>query len=144
MNANAALSPPMLRLKQWMTLSTFLYAASGLTFAVLPDVVTDIVNFNTRILGLTDTPPSSERFWLTLACSMMMMLVVCCAMVARDVVGNLNVTKVVIISKFTSTGLGLLYFLLGAHHGGLLVVGETDLPLGIVTLVLFNAARKSA
>jgi hypothetical protein len=139
-----ALPPKTAVLKLWMTFSALLYAGSGLVFAVAPGFVGDIVRFSTRLVGLPDTPPSTERFWLTLSVSMMVMLVVCCAMVARDVVTNMSFCVPVIFSKFTSTFLGVLYFVLAEHHGAVLVIGATDLPLGIVTWVLWNQARREA
>jgi hypothetical protein len=127
-----------------MTISAVLYAVSGLAFAAAPGLVLDLIHVFTRLVGLPDTPASTERFWLTLAVSMMMMLVVCCAMVARDVERNIAFCVPVIFSKFTSTILGALYFAAGPHHGALLVTGATDLPLGIVTLLLWLRARGKA
>jgi len=140
----AALSPQLTRLKQWMTLCAALYAGSGLVFAVAPGFVRDLMLIFTRLVGLPDMPASTERFWLTLSVSMMVMLVVSCTMVARDAGKNLAFCVPVICSKFTSTLLGFLYFLLGEPQGALLVIGVTDLPLGIVTLLLWQQARKVA
>ncbi len=124
-----------------MTFSTALYAVSGLGFAAAPGLTLEGIGILTRLVGLADTPPSTERFWLTLSISMMLMLVLCCGMVARDVARNLDFCIPVFCSKFCSTLLGALYFAGFERHGALLAIGWSDLPLGIVTLVLWRRAR---
>jgi len=138
-----SLTAQQTRLKQWMTLCSPMYLVAGLVFALAPGFTMDLVHISSRMVGLPDTPASTERFWLTLAVSMMMMLTVCCALVARDVVTMMPVCLVVVVSKFTSTLLGILYFAMGEHHGALIVIGTTDFPLGVVTLILWLQAKKS-
>ncbi len=130
-------------LGRWMGISAFLYATSGAFFAVAPDRVFDLIHLFTRMVGLPDSPYPAERFWLTLAISMMLMLTMCCTMVARDPVAYLDVTMVVVASKFMSTTMGLTYYLAHASHPALLMIGLTDLPLGVVTLVLYRRAKEA-
>ena len=74
---------------------------------------------------------------------MMLMLTMCCAMVARDPVAYLDVTMVVVASKFMSTAMGLIYYQLNAADPALLMIGLTDLPLGVVTLLLYRRAKEA-
>ncbi|MBI5497870.1 MAG: hypothetical protein HY904_22875 [Deltaproteobacteria bacterium] len=135
------MGPAHARLRAFMTLSLGLYVAGGLLFLLGQPWLFDVFHLATRPLGLMDTPAPTERFWLALAVSMMVMLCVCCELVRRDPVGHLDFCIPVIMSKFTSTVLGLAFFVLAARHSAYLVIGLTDLPLGVITLVLWRAAR---
>lgn len=131
------------RLRAWMMFSTFAYASAGLFFALVPEAVLLLTGWITGHLGLPDTPPAAERFWLTLAVSMMVMLTVCSALVAKDVFRNHVLCIPVMVSKFTSSFLGVAYFALHARHGALLIIGLIDLPLGLITYVLWRNLRRA-
>ena len=131
-------------LQTWMKISTLLYAVGGTAFAVAPHFVFALMNAGGAVLGLRETPLQTERFWLCLAVSMMMMLVVCCTLVAQDPKRHLALCIPVFISKFTSTLMGLMCFVMDAPLGSYLTIGWTDLPLGIITLWLWRRAQADA
>ncbi|MEW5854581.1 MAG: hypothetical protein AB2A00_37745 [Myxococcota bacterium] len=135
------MSPAHRQLQTWMTFSLALYVVGGLLFLFGHPWLFDLLNLAGRMLGLPDTPAPVERFWLTLSISMMVMLCVCCEMVRRDPVRNVDFCIPVFFSKFTSTLLGLVFFVLHARYVAYLSIGLTDLPLGVVTLLLWRKTR---
>jgi len=137
------LSPEEVLLTKFLRFCAVLYGVSGVGFAVLHPVMFDLVRPITDLLGLTATPAPSERFWLTLSLSMMLMLVVCCTLGARDIRRNQDMCIPIIFSKFCSTLCGVLFFVAAAPYGMYLTIATTDLPLGIVTLILWRRARAS-
>jgi hypothetical protein len=132
------------RLAAWMRVSLVLYAFGGLFFFLGTDLLFDLVNVGSRLLGLAEIPKSTERFWLTLSLSMMLMLCVCCLMNIRDPSRHRDFAVPVIFSKFLSSFMGLVFFLVHARYGAYLAIGLSDLPLGVVTLHLWRQAKSSS
>ena len=62
------------QLKIFLAISAMTYLVVGLAFAIMPVRIFEAFNVISRILtpGLKETPLSAERFWLSLAFSMMM------------------------------------------------------------------------
>lgn len=138
------LSPDELLLQKWLRLCSPLYLVAGLAFVATHAVMFEWLAPITDLLGLQRTPNPSERFWLALTMSMMLMLSVCCFLGAKDVRRNLDMCIPVFLSKFCSTVCGVLFFAFSAPFGMYLLIATTDLPLGIVTYVLWKRVRGAA
>lgn len=131
-------------LAQWLKICSPLYAVAGLAFVATHAVMFEWLRPITDLLHLDPTPNPTERFWLALSTSMMLMLTVCCALGARDIRRNIDMCIPVFMSKFCSTICGILFFAAAAPFGMYLLIATTDLPLGIVTFVLWRRARGAA
>lgn len=128
------------RLAAWLKLCAPLYAVAGLFFLATHGIMFDMLRPISDLLHLEPTPNPVEKFWLALSSSMMLMLTLCCWLGAKDIRRNRDMCIVIFCSKFCSTLLGFIFFATHAPFGMYLLIASTDLPLGIVTLVLWRKA----
>lgn len=121
-----------------------MYAGTALVFLAAPRLLFEEINASGRLLGLPDTPESTEKFWLALTISMMTMLCVCCAYVVRDPVGNADFCVPIVFGKLAGSVVGLGAFFLWQPYPAHLTIATTDVPLGIVTFVLWRGVKGAA
>ena len=135
------LSPQELRLGRFAGLCSALYAVGGVFFAVFPGAT-----FRIAGLGSEAALTPEVRFWQILAVSMMAGLSVACAVAARSPRERRAALLPVLAAKLTSSSLALVAFALapaGALHSpwrALFAVVATDLPLFVVTAVVYRSA----
>ncbi len=134
------------RLRLWLLVTGIAYVLSGLAFVLAPDQILGLLNASARLVapGLPPVPihdAAPERFWLALAGSMMATIATCALYAAQDIEKRRDMAVPIVVSKLTSSVLGLAFFAASAHHLAYVDIATTDLPLGVVTLVLWLRAR---
>lgn len=129
------------RLQIWCRISIVLYAGTTLVFLFLPGLLFAEMNFTGRLLGLPETPEPTEKFWLSLTISMMVMLCVCCAYVIRDPVRNADFCVPIVFGKIAGSLVALGAFLLWKPYPAHLTIVTTDVPMGVVTWILWRAVK---
>jgi hypothetical protein len=128
-----------------MTASAWAYALAGLAFALLPDLPRDLAErFWLGLPCCSDwraMAPGQGDPWLALGVSMMATIATCSWLAGRDPVRLADCALPVVVSKATSSLAGLSLFVFQAQHPLYVTVATTDLPLCVVTLVLWRRAR---
>lgn len=125
----------------WMRISFVLYAGTTMVFIFAGRLLFRLVDAQGALFGLPPSPEPTERFWFSLTISMMVMLMVCCAYVARDVRRNLDFCVPIVFGKFAGSAAALASFVLMAPYPVHITVVTTDVPMGVVTLVLWWRVR---
>lgn len=138
---------PLRKLGWWLILSGGVYAVAGLAFVLIADQVLGWINALSALLlpGLPLIPihpQSPERFWLVLAGAMMATIAACGIYGGSGVGRRFELAVPIVVSKLTSTVLGVAFFVGSAPHFAYLVIAATDLPIGIVTWVLYRRAAR--
>ncbi len=91
----------------------------------------------------------SGKFWLSLTVSMMATITVLSLMIYADVRKNFRMAIPLVTAKFTSSLFGLGFFIAGFTCAGTgwntlanLIILFSDLPLGVLMLVLYRMVKK--
>ena len=97
--------------RNFMGISAITYFIAGLAFFLAPNLILKAINLASRILipSLPPIPLAVEKFWLTLAFSMMMTITAICYLVRLNVRKNIHLTLPLLIAKATSS-LSALFF----------------------------------
>jgi uncharacterized membrane protein len=140
---DAPLAAPERHLRIFMGICAAAYAVGGLVFLAGNDRVLDSLN---RIGAAAGFPaaPLGDRFWLSLAGSMMLCIATCSYLAWRDVRRHRAMCLPVVVAKAVSTAAGVTFFLASGKVFAYLVVALTDFPLFAATLWLYLRARKAA
>jgi len=132
--------------KQLVTLMrwwAFLFIGAGAVFAVFPDQVTKYINLVGRTVFSWSAPPilpSTEKFWLILAVSLMTVLVISAIKAQANIVKNIFYVKIIILSKLASTIGYVTAFLMLEHSFGYLVGAIVDGTIMIITWIFYKRA----
>jgi hypothetical protein len=122
-----------------MRLWSVLFGLMGLFFIVSPQIFTEFLNrFSHLLSGGNDIPLPypAERFWYSLAVSLMVTITYLSFVASRDIRRNFHCVIAVLICKFTSTLFFLLAFASGLRSAGYLVSGLlSDGPIFLITLI---------
>jgi hypothetical protein len=134
---------PRRALALWLTTTGWIYVGGGLVFVLLPDLLLGSINQTGALIapGLAPIPlhpDGPERFWLVLSGAMMATIATCALLAARDIERRAILALPIVVSKLTSTVLGLSFFAASKAHLAYATIALTDLPLGIVTLWLYR------
>jgi hypothetical protein len=132
----------------WMRISLWTYAFGVVFFLALGAYIPAAINyvsarlFTLPLYPLPLTVPEGA-FWRALSVSMMAMLTWICGAVCRDQRANANLVPILLVSKFCSTA---VFFVLFIMHGHLAyVVGwVTDGPIFLLTAFLWFQALPGA
>ena len=122
------------------------FVIAGLIFVLAPDYLTvgldrlGQILFGTPVRLLPDGPP--ERFWLALTTSMMANISVISFLVWRDVKRFKLLMIPLLVSKLTSSIMGLAFYFGAAHYFSHLVIFATDFPLFVVGTVFYVKIRE--
>ncbi|MFN7972967.1 MAG: hypothetical protein U0166_11555 [Acidobacteriota bacterium] len=130
-------------LVRWAWISLVLYGGCTLVFLFGRGPLFATINATGRLFGLPETPPSTEMFWLALTISMMTMLCVCCVMIGRDVRRNVDFCIPIVFGKIGGALVGILAFALWRPYPAHVTIALTDVPMGLVTWVLWSRARRA-
>jgi hypothetical protein len=126
------------------------FIAAVLVFIIMPGPMFAVMN----AVSLTFFPSlpmasDSGKFWLSLTVSMMATITVLSFMIYNDVRSNYRMAIPLVTAKFTSSLFGLGFFIAGFGCDGSgwntlanLIILFTDLPLGVLMLVLYRLVRK--
>lgn len=134
------------QLRLWLLVTGIAYLLSGAAFVLAPDLILGTLNAVAAMVApslppIPIHPEAPERFWLALTGSMMATIATCALMATRDIERRRDMALPIVVSKLTSTVLGLLFFAASARHLAYVNIATTDLPLGVITLVLWSRAR---
>ncbi len=131
---------------RFMAVSGWAYALAGLSFAFFPDLPRRFAEgFWFAVPGTADWVPMQAGAgdpWLALGVSMMATISACAFLAAKDPARLGDCALSVVVSKATSSVMGLGLFFFQAHHPLYLTVATTDLPLCVATWVLWRRARR--
>ena len=132
-------------LKSFMIISAVTYFVVGFAFAIVPVKILKAFNFVSRFLnlGFEEVPLSVEKFWLSLAFSMMMTITVLCIAV------NWNVRKYkafiipLLVSKAASALSSIWFFIFSAKYLAYLGIFLVDGSIFWITLFFYIRANKA-
>ncbi len=128
---------------------TFIFTAV-VFFLLLPDTLMKAVNWISAEFfpSLPAYPLGENKFWLTMTVSMMTGVTVTSLLIFKDVSKNYIMALPLCAMKFTSSLLGLGFFIAGFIAGvkewtalANLVIFITDFPLGLFMLVMYKRVK---
>jgi len=132
------------KFRNLMVVYFFLFLAGGLSFYIRPEKIThDLITLGTW-LGFAEFEVAEDRFWVILSVAMMATISTCCLMASIKVRETRNYVIPVIISKMTSSGLGMAEFVTQSPHPfHYLVISLVDFPLFIIAVIYYIRAIRS-
>ena len=140
-------TPAERRLAGLLRFFAVIFAGGAVLFFVRPDGLVADLDRVGSLFGLAPLPPgphpAAADFWLTLAVANMGTIAACAGFAAVDVRRRRALVYPLLVSKFTSSGTGILLFARTAAFP-FLVVALVDLPIAIVLLVALRAARPAS
>lgn len=136
------------RLAWWLRLFGILFAIGAVGFLARPDeTVADLDRLGVAI-GLAPLPPShapvASDFWLALAVANMATIAACAFLAAADVRTRRVLVHPIVVSKFASSGTGLLLFARWSLSLPFLAIALVDLPIAIILIRALRRARPGA
>lgn len=120
-----------------------------LIFIALPEQMFSAINAVSAAL-FPSLPPAADsgKFWVSLSVSMMVTISALSLMIYRDVKANYRMAVPLVAAKFTSSILGLGFFIAGTvctetgwNTLANILILCTDMPLGVLMLVLYRMVR---
>jgi len=131
------------RLKLVLRISGVVYLVVGFAFVLAPVPILQGINLTSDWLnlGLPLAPLTVEKFWLSLAFSMMMTIATLCYLGQRNVRQSGYVIAL-LISKTSSALSGLAFFLFSAHYLAYLAIFLVDGSIFWITLYFFLQAQR--
>lgn len=132
-------------LKLVMIISVVVYLLAGFAFLLMPKVILQTFNSFSRLImpGLPEIPISVEKFWLSLAFSMMMTITALCFMAQNNIRKNSGYIIPLLISKSASALSSLCFFAFSARYFAYLVIFLVDGSIFWITLFFFLGAHKA-
>lgn len=123
------------------------FALGGLVFFLAPEWLFARMNETGSLFfgrAFEPIPMPSEKFWVSLALSLMATLTFMCYMAQKDIRRGSGYVFSVLVSKIASTTFFLFYYIDGLHsfayiQGSLL----TDGPIFIITFIFYLRAVRS-
>lgn len=139
------LSSAEVSLRRLMQVWAGLFLFGGLYFLLLPDRLLRDLNATGTLIGLgaieIQAGLGSEEFWRVLAVAMMFTIATASWITARDVRHNRAAVIPIVVSKLTSSSLGLAYFALSGA-GAFLSIFLADFPIALLTLYMYRRAAR--
>ena len=132
-------------LKTFMLVSAITYLVVGFAFAFMPERILKVFNIFSRILmpGLEEIPISVEKFWLSMAFSMMMTIAALCYIAQHNIRKNKSYIIPLLISKSASALSALCFFIITARYFAYLVIFIVDGSIFWITLFFYIRANKA-
>ncbi|MBN2160441.1 MAG: hypothetical protein JW807_13690 [Spirochaetes bacterium] len=126
------------------------FIVAVLVFIVIPEGMLGAMNDISRALFPSlPLAADSGKFWLSLTVSMMATITALSLLIYRDVRSNYRMAVPLVTAKFTSSLLGLGFFLAGFacvdtawNTLANLIILFSDFPLGVLMLVLYLQVRR--
>jgi hypothetical protein len=131
-------SPQERRLATFCRVFAVVYALGALGFAAAPRLIFRLLTLEGAPAGWT----AQATFWNVLAVAMMTSIATACAVVAARPRERRHALLPVVIAKLTSSVLAALHLvhLRGPGSRALVAVIATDLPLFVLTLLVYRSA----
>ncbi len=129
-------------LRYVMLLYAIAFIVTDLIFLFASPQLYDIMNYLGSLLGLPPSPPFQERFYLDLTNSMMVMISFISIAIYLNPRKNLCLLPVLIISKYTSSIFGVLFFIFTEKYFSYIVIFLTDFPLAVIATYLYLWVKK--
>lgn len=130
-----------------MRIWTILFGIGTVSFLFFGDWIILAGNWtgkNLLHLSAPEMPVPTERFWLSLTTSLMVTITVLSYYVQRDVVANIKLTPLLLVSKLTSTVVFFsAYFWDAPYFNYLLGSVFCDGPIFLITLIFYRRALQS-
>jgi hypothetical protein len=134
-----------LLVKRVMGVFTIIFAIGALSFWLLPEKLIEVLNSIGSSIGFGEEAPTiANGMWVTLSVAMMVIISVLSYMVWSDPKKNVNVLLPIVVCKFTSSILGVYFFVFVLQSFAYITITLTDLPIGIIVLLMHRIATKSA
>src|SRR5262245_5111223 len=133
-----------LQLRVLMRFWTLLFGTGAVAFLLFGDWILYSGNyFSVEIMkwGLPAMPLPVEKFWLSLAVSMMATITMLAYYIQKDVRANIVLTSFLLVSKLTSTSVMLSAFFWDRPYFNYLVGSVfCDGPIFLITLIFYRRA----
>lgn len=131
-------------LKNLMGILAIVFLGADLVFLFFGRELFDVLNSISKVIfpNLQPAPYSTEKFWLSLANSMMLMIAYMSFKVWQDVRQNINYVPVILLSKIASSISGLVFFLMEPRLFVHLVVFISDFPIFVIVLLFYSKVKK--
>ena len=129
-------------LRTVMLLYAIAFIVTDLIFLFASPQLYQVMNYLGSFLGLPPSPPFQERFYLDLTNSMMVMITFISLAIYFNPRKNLCLMPVLIVSKYTSSIFGVLFFLLTEKYFSYIVIFLTDFPLAVIATYLYLWVRR--
>lgn len=132
-------------LKSFMIISAVTYFVVGFAFAIVPGKILNAFNLLSRFLnlGFKEVPLSEEKFWLSLAFSMMMTITILCIAVTWNVRKYKAFIIPLLVSKAASALSSICFFIFSAKYLAYLGIFLVDGSIFWITLFFFIRANKA-
>lgn len=129
-------------LEKFMFLSALTYFVVGFGFILFPDLILNIINRLSLgfFPGLKPAPIQIEKFWLSLAFSMMMCIAALSIAAWVNIRININYIAPLLVAKISSSIAGLMLFIFSEKYFAYLAVFFVDGFLFIITIILYFRA----
>ncbi len=126
-----------------MGVLTVAFLGTGLLFLFGEPYLSMLISWGAERTHLPNEPFEYHRFYLALSTAMMAMLVYIAFQVARAPQQNANLLPVMVVSKLTSSAIGLVFYIQTPAFGYLLIA-LTDLPLAGIAHWVYCYLRRTS
>lgn len=132
------------QLRLVLQLSAVTYLVAGLAFALAPELILRIINFFSGLFipSLKLMPITAERFWLSLAFSMMMTITVLCFMAQYNIRNNKHFIVPLLVAKAASSLSSLCFFIFSDRYFAYLAIFLVDGSIFWITLFFYLRASR--
>ena len=132
------------KFRNLMVVYFFSFLGGGISFYLRPEkTLSDIITLGTW-LGFAQFEPVKDKFWVILTVSLMATIAACCFMASLKVRETKHYVIPVLVSKLTSSCLGIREFVVGEPHGfQYLVIALVDFPLFVLAFLYYIRAVRS-
>ncbi len=139
------MTPAEKKFRNLMVVYFLLFAGGALSFYFRPEnTVEDIVTLGTW-LGFAQFKAPADKFWVILSVAMMATIAACCLIASMKVSVTKHYVIPVLVSKLTSSGLGVYEFIINTPHPfHYLVIAVVDFPLFLLAFIFYVRAFGSA
>ncbi len=133
------------QLRLVLQLSAVTYLVAGLAFAVAPEQILRIINFFSGLFipSLKLMPITAEKFWLSLAFSMMMTITVLCFLAQYNVRKNKLFIFPLLVAKAASSLSAIGFFIFSDRYFAYLAIFLVDGAIFWITLYFFLRASRA-
>lgn len=128
-------------LRLLMGICVVAFGCTTLFFLFTPALVSrNLAAIGERFGFANTTPPAPGGPWVPLSVSMMVMITVICALAWRDVRRHRALIPILLVSKGTSSLVGLGIYLTASRSFHDFVAFATDFPIFLLCLVMYRRA----
>lgn len=129
-----------------LRVSAVVYLAAGLAFAIAPEWILGVIDLLAAKLHAARLPEDlikTNKFWLSLAFSMMMTITALCYLAQRNVRKAVGYVGALLLAKLASTLSALIFFIFfPPHYFAYLVIVLMDGSIFLITLYFFLRANR--